>query len=283
MAVWTFQVAVDFWRHPKAIHAGRDGRDLHLAALAWSSGALTDGFIPDDAIPALAAQIPCNKTMTTRAIARLISVAPGQQHALWERVTNGFQIHDFLQWQVPASKRKAQMAAQAERQQRYIRKARRHPDDASDDGGDDASSDASVTPTESESESESELGTSPSSVKPCLGRPVEDDDGPSSIATQAIAILAQRALDKRRQDLPDQPIRHPRAWTRKTTDELWADQGDQIERLANGGLEPEQIADRIEGRPAAPEATIVRLPPRIHCPWCNQPHPLGHCPHEPNA
>ena len=44
---------VGFFLHPKAIAAGRDGRDLFLAALCWSAQQVTDGLIPPSVVPML--------------------------------------------------------------------------------------------------------------------------------------------------------------------------------------------------------------------------------------
>jgi hypothetical protein len=45
-----------FFRHPKVIRAGRDARDLYLAAACWSNRWRTDGLIPREALPILAAE-----------------------------------------------------------------------------------------------------------------------------------------------------------------------------------------------------------------------------------
>lgn len=41
---------VDYFRNPKALQAGRDGRALHLAAICYSGAQLTDGEIAGDAM-----------------------------------------------------------------------------------------------------------------------------------------------------------------------------------------------------------------------------------------
>ncbi len=77
-----------FFRHPKVVAAGRDARDLYLAALCYSAGSLTDGFVPAGSLRILAAEAEVDNAP---ACAELLLTA-----GLWEQVEGGYQIHDWL-------------------------------------------------------------------------------------------------------------------------------------------------------------------------------------------
>ena len=83
--MWT-RLDDGFFIHPKARKAGKDGRAMFLAGLCYAAGQLRDGFIPNGDVPLIAA---------------LAEVDEGERHALvtaglWEEVPNGYQIHDWL-------------------------------------------------------------------------------------------------------------------------------------------------------------------------------------------
>jgi hypothetical protein len=75
----------------------RDEQDIYLASLVYCNGQLTDGFIPESALMLLYvwAKIPieANAQANAQAIAsRLV------EHNFWECADNGYQVHDFLDW-----------------------------------------------------------------------------------------------------------------------------------------------------------------------------------------
>lgn len=81
-----------FFAHPKALAAGRDGRDLYLAALCWSAGQETDGLVPAHALGLVA----------TLAGVADVDVAASRlvECGLWETDINGWVIHSYDEWQV---------------------------------------------------------------------------------------------------------------------------------------------------------------------------------------
>jgi len=92
--------------HRKSILAGKDGRALYVTALCWTSGQLTDGFIDAAAIAMLAAT---SDVANAEANAKqLVNVG------LWEVVDGGYQIHDYHDYNPPASKVKAIRRARSE-------------------------------------------------------------------------------------------------------------------------------------------------------------------------
>ena len=70
--------------HPKLDRLGRDrlaGVGLQVLAISWSNRFLTDGFVPEERIPRLGG--------TLRLAEKLVEAG------MWERVAEGFHIHDF--------------------------------------------------------------------------------------------------------------------------------------------------------------------------------------------
>lgn len=77
-----------FFRHHKAVQAGRDARDLALASWCFSSASLSDGFIPEAALRQLAADAGVGQPK--KLAERLVDVG------LWEHTQGGYRIHDYL-------------------------------------------------------------------------------------------------------------------------------------------------------------------------------------------
>lgn len=84
---WT-RIDDKFLMNPKIQSAGVYGMALYLSGLIYSNTNLTDGYIPEVMLPALcglAYQTP-GKRVTNLLV----------ELNLWERVSGGYQIHDFL-------------------------------------------------------------------------------------------------------------------------------------------------------------------------------------------
>ena len=94
-----------FFDHPKARAAGKDGRALFLAGLCWSAGNLTDGRIAKTDLPLVAAKAEVPATPTAR---RLVEVG------LWEPASGGWLIHDYDRYNPSAEAVRAKRAARAE-------------------------------------------------------------------------------------------------------------------------------------------------------------------------
>jgi hypothetical protein len=114
---------VDYFANPKALTAGRDGRDLHLASICWVGRYLTDGYIPGDVVDALARE------------AGVRTVAPAVDRAvaagLWLPAGNGtgpgFLLHDFTEMNGTRADVERERDLFRQRQQRY--RNRKHKDD----------------------------------------------------------------------------------------------------------------------------------------------------------
>lgn len=95
----TFNVAVDFWRHPKATAAGRDGRGIFLCSIAWATEQKTDGHLPESVLRLLAGMTGISMRSARQATARLVEAG------LWHVAEDGWQIHDYCGpagWQLSA-------------------------------------------------------------------------------------------------------------------------------------------------------------------------------------
>jgi hypothetical protein len=105
-----------FYLHPKAIAAGRDGRDVFVAGLCWSAQQMTDGVIPAHTLPLIGAL--CGVSDVAKAASDLVDVG------LWNNHVDGWEIHGFLEWQESKEDRDAWLESERERK-RQAREAKR--------------------------------------------------------------------------------------------------------------------------------------------------------------
>lgn len=83
----------DKWmRHPKIIAAGRDARDIWLASITWCSEYLTDGYLPANLVPSLAMTADVDVANCQNFAKTLVEVG------LWDATENGYQVHDYLDY-----------------------------------------------------------------------------------------------------------------------------------------------------------------------------------------
>lgn len=89
MSARWIKVAVGFWAHPKVLAAGRDAAVLHLVAIDHCAQNLSDGFVTATSLQHL-----CTLGhVKPKCADKLVEVG------LWETVPNGWQIHDYLDFQ----------------------------------------------------------------------------------------------------------------------------------------------------------------------------------------
>ena len=84
---WT-RIDDKFLMNPKIQSAGAYGMALYLSGLIYSNTNLTDGYIPDVMLPVLCGL--AYQTPSKKVAGLLVDLN------LWERVSGGYQIHDFL-------------------------------------------------------------------------------------------------------------------------------------------------------------------------------------------
>jgi len=111
-----------FFLHPKAIAAGRDGRDVYLAALCYANQQLTDGVIPAHALPligTLAGVVDYDAAAT-----RLVECR------LWTNHVQGWEIHGYLERQQSKEQREEWLAKDRDkkRKQREAKKLTQVPE-----------------------------------------------------------------------------------------------------------------------------------------------------------
>lgn len=89
-------------RHPKAIKAGNDAASFWQWAIQWSNENETDGYLDESVlhtIPPTAIAPRRAKELAEKCVAAAIK--PGGS-GLFERVENGYRIHDFHDYQPPS-------------------------------------------------------------------------------------------------------------------------------------------------------------------------------------
>lgn len=102
--MWT-RIDDDAPTHPKILQAGREAAWFWVCGTCYCNKHLTDGFIPEHALPALSPGAPY------RRLARLLV-----NSGLWEETTGGYRVHDFHDYNPEAQQ------IQDKREQDRIRK-----------------------------------------------------------------------------------------------------------------------------------------------------------------
>lgn len=119
-----FKIDDGFWSHPKTLQLSDGAQALWMRAGSWSMHHLTDGFIPDFALPILSAK--------PRYVNELRAVS------LWFRTEDGNQFHDWIKYQPTREQVEADRHAAAERKRKSREKSHRdgrsESDESSDDG-----------------------------------------------------------------------------------------------------------------------------------------------------
>ena len=108
-----FKVDDTFATHPKVLRAGNSAIGLWVRAGSWSASQLTDGFIPQSMLTVLGGR---------RADATKLIDA-----GLWYAVHDGYQFHQWDQYQPTRKKVEGDRAAWRERQRQA--RERRERDD----------------------------------------------------------------------------------------------------------------------------------------------------------
>jgi hypothetical protein len=85
-----------FCLNPKNV-LDRDEQDLFFAGLIYCSGQLTDGFIPADKLELLLLWAKIKTEANAQALAQAIA-SRLVDHKYWEYAEGGYQVHDFLDW-----------------------------------------------------------------------------------------------------------------------------------------------------------------------------------------
>lgn len=103
-----------FFRNRKVVGLSNNAKILFIAGLCDANDQLTDGFIDKAAAKALTRAL----SVTGKAVTELVEAG------LWHKSEAGYEIHDYLEYQTPASQVRAERAKAKERMQR-VRARRR--------------------------------------------------------------------------------------------------------------------------------------------------------------
>ena len=109
MAGW-INLATTFPRHPKALAAGPAARHLFIVGLCWAGEYDTDGAIPGYVLNSLAIDAGIAADAVGQTADRLVEVG------LWIRNADGWQVHDWGQWQSTSAEREERRSKNRERQ-----------------------------------------------------------------------------------------------------------------------------------------------------------------------
>jgi hypothetical protein len=127
------------YTHPKFLGLDPAAIGLWAMALSYCNHHLTDGFIARTQVPRLVAVPPMRAFKLAGELLK---------HGLWEeRGKDGFQVHDYLDWNPSAAEVRKQRALHSARQARYIERARDRQPRRFGHTASDASPDASAGTT----------------------------------------------------------------------------------------------------------------------------------------
>lgn len=231
------RLAIGFFAHPKAIKAGRDGRDIYITGLCWSRDQLTDGAIPAAVLGHLAylAGVPENDAAV--ATDRLVDVG------LWERTPDGWQIHDYADHQLT----RADIDGMRAKWRQQKTRSRTVPRDVR--------ADTALTPpgfraTESESETLTQRFTEVS--RPSEGCGETDDGRAEAIATTIGQRRHQAAAD--RGTIRGAPARHLATCIRNALNE----HGPHIRQLIAAGATNDIILATVDPTTCTDDERIKR-------------------------
>jgi hypothetical protein len=107
---------VGFYRHPKAIEAGAEGRDLFLALVASSFESRTDGALSTKHVRSIARSL--DLVAPEAIVERLVDLG------LLDEKGDGYVVHDYADWQTPSEVLRERAEANAARVAKYRAKRR---------------------------------------------------------------------------------------------------------------------------------------------------------------
>lgn len=106
-----FKVDDSFHAHPKVLATEPAALGLWVIAGAWSSAHLTDGVVPDHALPRL---LPGSEELAQKLVAA----------GLWRRIKGGYRFHDWANYQ-PSKADVEDERANARERMRKLRQGRK--------------------------------------------------------------------------------------------------------------------------------------------------------------
>lgn len=214
------QLDDEFFRHPKARAAGKDGRVLYLAGLCYAANQLTDGYIPRAALPVVAAEAEVRSTVARRLVDVGLWHGEGHDCKVCPQPPGvGWVIHGYLDWQTSRAEVEEKRAKWRDKKQGW--RSRREsppaspPVSAVDTPGDTRSDSPGVSDHIQKTEDRST--TSPPLTNGCRAHTPEDDDEQKFAEDQhqQARRRAETRLAERRAE--GATIRNPERWLETAT------------------------------------------------------------------
>jgi hypothetical protein len=233
-----------FFRHRKVVELSGDAKLLFLAGLTYAAEQLTDGYLSRRAVRLVAgmyADVP------EEAAKELLEVG------LWRPEGEGFQIHDYLEFNPTAETERARRQATKERVRRFRAKGNGSGNGVTR-GATRAARNGARTATPSPSPSPSPSPARVSSPSDNNHPPPQVGEEEDLVLRSAARLIAERRLERRSPEL--KPLTDPDTWLKRVTTE----RANQHRSTALAILErepattAEQLADELEPafRPKGP-------------------------------
>lgn len=233
-----------YFEHTKVVAAGRDARDLHLAAICYCSRNLTDGFVPEAALPVVAAHASVARA---RALAdRLVALR------LFDPAEGGYAVHDYLDYNpsresVLTNRAKRAEAGRAGGMQKASNARGKTPAEGRQDGSDPPGDSASKTPSKLLANG---LADAKQNGSKSLPRPLTYPDG--YVTSSSYDDDAPSGSEPEPEAPPEPTRAHPFALVEALCEELGADvsdlgRGDRgkqaavAKRLVENGVDADEL------------------------------------------
>jgi hypothetical protein len=267
----------DFYDHPKLMAVGPHAELLYIRGLAWSNRNLTDGHIPYTQGRRLAdyaedVEEGGKPQLWHHLVDRLVNTG------LWTTCEDGWQIHDYHDYQrsadeihnhrtvqheqkVLAGKRRA--AGASRDQQGRLQTSTSEPADPAQHPPPEPPDTPAVDQHPDQQDSQRSTSPNPNPIDTHVvlvsndGDPQAVDDDGRKLAAKALNVLAHRDLERRIADKG--PVGNRERWLDAVTKRRHADQGARALELAkaNPGTAPEKLADLID--PPTPAANVTPI------------------------
>jgi hypothetical protein len=234
-----------FFRHPKALGAGKDGRALFVAALCWSSANLTDGRIPREAL-----RVVCGDAEVKLSTAAVL-VAAGLWH---EHPDGGWVVHDWSVYQRSAGDVGEWRERGRERARRSYEKRKPFAHSSREDTSGLREVFGPSSPSQAQAQAQAQLlevvtSSSISNCKPDTPAAAAEPDTIPELVQAAIHVLTADAEARARQSGRATPVRLDR-WRTAVHQRILREHLDQLAALhaTEPGLDPAELASRVTGQ-----------------------------------
>jgi len=234
-----------FFHHHKVMALNPHPKLLFIAGLTHCADQLTDGFISNGAAKAI-----CGLIGVPAA-----SIKPLVDAGLWHKRQDGYDVHDYLEYQMSAEQIRSNRAKNADRVQSWRRS--RKGNDPGDKPGENDVGNTVTAPITNDVGTDGVTGAplayafkglgSTAAAQPKAGyhtdpaAAAESENGQTDRLGAALDLLAQRKLAATTKTVGNIP-----GWLHGTIAGLRKDHADRIDTLPDGFTTPQAIADWLE-------------------------------------